>query len=118
MKSKSTVLAFGTLALWLLYYAPLCFGPTYAHITIHDNLDSAYVYNRIIGVFYRDPTAAQHLMLGGNVPLFLLQQIDWPLSLINVVRDNYVAYILNDLTVRAVGFFGMFSLGRRISGSK
>jgi len=118
MRKKSWPLALSIAAVWILFYLPLLFGPKYGHITVFENLDGEFICNRIVGVFYRDPATAKHLMLGGRIPLFLLQRIDWPLSLINLIHSHYVAFILSDLIVRLIGFAGMLWLARFISRSE
>ena len=93
------------------------FGESHAYIRVHDNLDSDVVYNTVIGIYFADPTRAQHILLGGNMPIYLLQRITWPLSLFWLLKSRFLAYLLNDLIVRAVGMAGMFYLAKRIGST-
>jgi hypothetical protein len=101
-------------AAFLLFYFPFLFGPRHTYIRIHDNLDSDAVFNTVTGIFFLHPDKAKHLLLGGNLPIYLVHRLDWPLSFLHLIPDRFLAYSLNDLIVRIVAFLGMFCLSRRI----
>lgn len=101
-------------AAFLIFYLPFLFGPSHTYIRIHDNLDGEAVYNTVTGIFFFHPAEAKHLLLGGNLPIYLVPRLDWPISLLHLIPDRFLAYTLNDLIVRIVAFFGMFCLSRRV----
>ena len=84
---------------FLIFYLPFFFGPSHTYIRIHDNLDSDAVYNTVIGIFYLHPAEAKHLLLAGNLPIYLIHRVAWPVSLLYVISDRFLAYTLNDLLV-------------------
>jgi uncharacterized protein DUF6044 len=99
------------------FYFPLLFGGSHAYLTINDNLDGDVVYSAVMGMFYVDPVRAQHLLLGGNMPIYLLYRMTWPLGLLWVLKSKFLAYVLNDLIVRVAGMAGMFCLAKRIGST-
>jgi hypothetical protein len=103
------------IAAFLLFYLPFFFGANHTYIRIHDNLDSEAVYNATLGTFYVHPETARHMLLGGNEPPYLLERLTFPLSLLNVIPNKFLAYALNDLLVRLTAMIGMFYLAYRIS---
>ena len=107
-----------SIAVFLLFYLPFFFGGNHTYIRIHDNLDSEAVYNATLGIFYFHPAAARHMLLGGIEPPYLLERLTFPLSLVNVIPNKFLAYALNDLIVRLIAMIGMFYLAYRISGDR
>lgn len=103
---------------FLLFYSPFFFGPRNAFVTVHDNLDSDAAYNFVSGIFYLHPAEAKHLLLNGNLPVYLVHCLFWPISLLNLLPNAFLAYALNDVLVRAVAFLGMFLLSLRIGASR
>jgi hypothetical protein len=106
------------IVVFLLFYLPFFFGGNHTYIRIHDNLDSEAVYNAVLGSFYLHPAATRHMLLGGIEPPYLLERLTFPLSLVNVIPDKFLAYALNDLIVRLIAMIGMFYLAYRISGDR
>jgi hypothetical protein len=104
----------GTALAFCLFYLPFFFGPQYTHITIYDNLDIEAAHNTVVGIFFLHPTEAKHLLLGGHLPIYFMQKLDWPLSLVHLIPNLFIAYLLCDLIVRMVAFFGMFCLSRKL----
>src|SRR3974390_1919102 len=103
---------------FLLFYSPFFCGPRNTSVAIHDNLDSDAAYNFVSGIFYLHPAEAKHLLLNGNLPIYLVHRIFWPISLLNIIPNPFLAFALNDVLVRIVGFAGMFWLSRRIGASR
>ena len=103
---------------FLLFYSPFFFGPRNAFVTVHDNLDSDAAYSFVTGIFYLHPAEAKHLLLNGNLPVYLIHNLFWPISLLNLLPNAFLAYALNDVLVRAVAFLGMFLLSLRIGASR
>jgi len=103
---------------FVLFYLPFFFGGSHTHIRIHDNLDSAAVYNTVSGVFYLHPSESIHLLLGGSLPIYMVPVLDWPLTLLHLVPDRFLAYSLNDVLVRVIALLGMFSLARRLGAEQ
>ena len=94
----------------LLFYFPFLFGPSRTYLLVLDNLDCGTVYSAIAGFFYTHPAKARHLMLGGNLPVYFLQPLTWPVSLFNLTDHQFLAYTLRDLFVRLTALAGMFLL--------
>ena len=107
-----------SIAVFLLFYLPFLFGGDHTYIRIHDNLDSEAVYDATLGTFYFHPAEARHMLLGGVEPPYLLERLTFPLSLVNVIPNKFLAYALNDLIVRLTAMIGMFYLAYRISGDR
>jgi hypothetical protein len=103
------------MAVFLLFYLPFFFGGDHTYIRVHDNLDSEAVYDAVLGAFYLHPAAARHMLLGGIEPPYLLERLTFPLSLVNVISNRFLAYALNDLIVRLTAMIGMFCLAYRTS---
>ena len=99
---------------FLLFYLPFFFGPSHTYVRIHDNLDNEAVYNTVNGIFFFHPSEARHLLLDGNVPIYLVQRLDWPLLLLHVIPNPFIAYAATDVVVRIIAFLGMFCLSRRL----
>lgn len=107
-------LLLATAVAFCLFYLPFFFGPQHTYITIHDNLDIEAAHNTVVGIFFLHPSEAKHLLLGGHLPIYFMQKLDWPLSLVHLIPNLFLAYLLCDLIVRVVAFLGMFCLSRKL----
>ena len=74
------------------FYLPFLGGAGRTHLSPVDNLDSTFVLESIPGLFLRDPAQARHLLLGGNLPIYLLPCFTWPVTLIHLIGNHFLAY--------------------------
>ncbi|HWE52236.1 MAG TPA: DUF6044 family protein [Bryobacteraceae bacterium] len=102
---------------FIAYYLPFLGGPAHTHLSAVDNLDSTFVCGSVVGLFYRHPAQARHLLLAGHLPIYLIPSLTWPTSLLNLTDNHFLAYVLTDLIVRLIALFSMFALARCITSS-
>lgn len=86
-------------------------------VRVHDNLDSAVVYNQIIGAIIRGDPNASALALNGNLPVWALSGAFQPLTLLYAIDNPWLAYALTDVIVRLVAFAGALLLAYRFGVS-
>lgn len=95
----------------VLYYVPYALPPTYRVFPILDYLNCEIVYNIVIGSFWRNSSAAE-IFLSGQLPMFFLNRLTQPLTLLYALATPYIAALAVDGVARVVGFVGFYLLAR------
>lgn len=97
----------------LIYTFPWIWNGESSYIRVHDSLDSLMIYYKIIGeqnfLFAKNSTLVGPIFLNG------LPRISYPNELSTVtllfsIFDPYWAYVLNQILIRLLAFFGMYIL--------
>ncbi len=102
-----------TAGLMLMYFIPFVLLGADSYITIHDNLDSDFVYKRLLvntgqALNYKNDSTIQNVMNG--IPRSAYRSgFDFTLLLFYLF-DSHVAYIVNYIIIHLVAFLGMFLL--------
>jgi hypothetical protein len=100
-----------SMALLLLYCIPFFIFGQDSYVLIHDNLDSNVVWNKIIvenGLFFEG--SYEPLSMIKDAPRVSLGNELNFLVLFNYVFDPYNSYVLNQVFMRVVAFFGFIVL--------
>lgn len=98
---------FAGLFLLLFYYVPFLFETT-AVVHIHDNLDDALPKYKLVYFYFKD--GISNLALNGNLSIFALPVLLQPSNLFYLINNHEVAYLLNDIFVRLIAYFGVLLL--------
>lgn len=87
------------------------YGSLYARY--HDNLNSEFVYNVVIGRFISSgfDTAEFDLFLGGSTRWYHYARVLSPSSLIYAIFDPKVAYFVTETVFRIIAYFSVIILG-------
>ena len=104
------------LALLGLYFLPYLLLGEDAYVTIHDNLDSDFLYLHILKIsrtaFAIDPMAIVPNMMNGIPRAALRSGLNLEVVLFYLL-PSYTAYVVNLVLIRLTGFVGMWLLLRR-----
>ncbi len=104
------------LALLGLYFLPYLLLGEDAYVTIHDNLDSDFLYLHILKIsrtaFAMDPMAIVPNMMNGIPRAALRSGLNLEVVLFYFL-PSYTAYVVNLVLIRLTGFVGMWLLLRR-----
>ncbi|OIN60228.1 DUF6044 family protein [Arsenicibacter rosenii] len=104
------------LALLGLYFLPYLLLGEDAYVTIHDNLDSDFLYLHILKIsrtaFAMDPMAVVPNMMNGIPRAALRSGLNLEVVLFYWL-PSYTAYVVNLVLIRLTGFIGMWLLLRR-----
>lgn len=104
------------MALMGLYFFPYCWLGENAYLTIHDNLDSDFLYLHILKLsnlaFAQDPTVLVPNMMNGIPRAALRSGLNLEV-LIFWLLPSYNAYVVNFVLIHLTGFWGMYLLLRQ-----
>lgn len=102
-------IAITILCVYLLSY--LYFGSFYARH--HDNLNSEFVYNVVIGRFISSgfDTSEFDVFLGGSTRWYHYARALSPLTFIYALLDPKIAYFLTEVITRIIAYFSVLYLG-------
>lgn len=110
--TKNTCYQVVCLLLISVYIFPYVYLGTDATLLIHDNLDSVFVWYKVLlesGKLFSDNSQPIYQFINGLPRSCLMSEFD-VMTVLFYVFGPYGAYVVNHILIRLAGFFGMYLL--------